>query len=129
MTEERVRVLLLDDEESLRVPLKKFLERGFGYRVDDVADGEGALRLVEEVQGRYDVALIDEALLHGPDGIQVMQQIKARYPDIECIIFTGWGTESRQRALQAGAFRYIEKPFDNDVLAMLIRTAAQQVRL
>ena len=39
------------------------------------------------------------------------------------IIFTGWGNESRQRALQAGAFRYLEKPFDTDELAMLIRTA------
>ena len=129
MTEERVRVLLVDDEESLRVPLKKYLENNFGYRVDAVASGKEALRQVEEAQGRYDVALIDEVLLTPPDGIEVMQHIKARYPDIECIVFTGWGTESRQRALQAGAFRYLEKPFDNDELAMLIRTAAQQVRL
>jgi len=129
MSEERVRVLLLDDEESLRVPLKRFLEKNFGYHVDAIASGGEALQKVEEVQGHYDVALIDEVLLHGPDGIKVMQRIKAGYPDIECIVFTGWGTESRQRALQAGAFRYLEKPFDNDELAMLIRTAAQQVRL
>ncbi|MGQ9493192.1 MAG: response regulator, partial [Anaerolineae bacterium] len=128
MAEERVWVLLLDDEEILRVPLKDFLEKNFGYGVDAVASGEEALEQVEKAQGRYDVALIDEVLLHGPDGIEVMQQIKARYPNIECIIFTGWGTESRQRALRAGAFRYLERPFDNDELAMLIRTAAQQVR-
>ncbi len=129
MSEERVRVLLLDDEESLRVPLKRFLEKNFGYHVDAIASGGEALQKVEEVQGHYDVALIDEVLLDKRDGIQVMEEIKARYPDIECIVFTGWGTESRQRALQAGAFRYLEKPFDNDELAMLIRTAAQQVRL
>jgi len=129
MAEERVRVLLLDDEESLRVPLKKYLEDNFGYRVDAVASGEEALEQVEKVQGHYDVALIDEVLLRQPDGIEVTQQIKAGYPDIECIVFTGWGTQSRQRALRAGAFRYMEKPFDNDELAMLIRTAAQQVRL
>ena len=129
MTEERLRVLLLDDEASLRKPLKDYLKKNFGYHVDAVASGEEALRQVEEALGRYDVALIDEVLLHQPDGIEVMQKIKARYPDIECIVFTGWGTDSRQRALRAGAFRYMEKPFDNDELAMLIRTAAQQVRL
>lgn len=129
MAEERVRVLLLDDEESLRVPLQRFLENRFSYQVDAVASGVEALEQVVRAEGRYDVALIDEVLVPGPDGIEVMERIKARYPDIECIIFTGWGTESRERALRAGAFRYIEKPFNNEELAMLIRTAAQQVRL
>jgi len=127
--EERLRVLLLDDEESLRVPLKKYLEDNFGYQVDTASHGEEAMRLMDKVGGHYDVALLDEVLVPGPDGIQVMQQVKGSYPDIEAIIFTGWGRDSRQRALQAGAFRYLEKPFDNDELAMLIRTAAQQVRL
>ena len=129
MAEERVRVLLLDDEASLRVPLQRFLESRFGYQVDTAASGEEALDLVARAEGRYDVALIDEVLMPGPDGIEVMERIKARYPDIECIIFTGWETESRQRALLAGAFRYLEKPFNNEELAMLIRSAAQQVRL
>ena len=129
MTEERLRVLLLDDEKSLREPLKDYLKKNFGYHVDAVASGEEALRLVEEAQGHYDVALIDEVLTDGLNGIQVMQEINVRYPDVESIIFTGWGNESRQRALQAGAFRYLEKPFDTDELAMLIRTAGQQVRL
>ncbi len=129
MSRVSVKVLLLDDEESLRVPLKRFLERQFGYQVEAVATGEEALEAVERTQGQYDVALIDEVLMPGPDGIEVMQKIRARYPHIECIIFTGWGTESRQRALQAGAFRYLEKPFNNEELAMLLRIAAQQVRL
>jgi PAS domain S-box-containing protein len=137
MSEERVRVLLVDDETSVRVPLARYLETNFGYRVDAAADGQGALDLVDDNRGQYDVALIDEVLLlegalpgkAGADGIRLMQQIKARYPDVEAIIFTGWGRESRQRAIQAGAFRHLEKPFDHDELAMVIRTAAQQVRL
>jgi len=129
MTEERVRVLLVDDEESLREPLGRFLEDRFGYLVDAVASGGAALDLVKEARGQYDVALIDEMLLDGPDGIETMQHIKALYPNVEALIFTGWGTESKQRAIRAGAFRYLEKPFDSNELAMLIRTAAQQVRL
>ncbi len=129
MSDERLRVLLIDDEKSLREPLEKFLEGNFGYWVDAVASGEEGLRQVQEAHGQYDVALIDEVLLEGPDGIETMQQIKALYPNVEVIIFTGWGPESKQRAIRAGAFRYLEKPVNNDELAMLIRTAAQQVRL
>lgn len=137
MRDERVRVLLVDDEASLRLPLKRYLENNFSYHVDAAADSQEALHLVEENQERYDVALIDEVLWideeelpDETDGIQLMQQIKTRYPDVETIIFTGWERESNQRAIQAGAFRYLEKSsFDYDELAMLIRTAAQQVRL
>lgn len=129
MTEQRVRLLVVDDEESLRVPLKRYLERHFGYQVEPVASGPEALRSMDDAQGQYDVALIDEVLVGGLDGIETMQRIKARYPGVEVIIFTGWGAESKQRALRAGAFRYLEKPVDHGELAMLIRTAAQQVRL
>jgi len=129
MSEERLRVLLVDDEVSLREPLAKYLGDNFGYQVDPVASGEEALRQAEARQGQYDVALIDEVLMPGPDGIQVMQEIKARYPGIECIIFTGWGKDSAIRAIREGAYRYLAKPFDVDELGMIIRTAAQQVRL
>ncbi|MGA9349743.1 MAG: GAF domain-containing protein [Anaerolineae bacterium] len=141
MSEERLRVLLVDDEESLRVPLKKYLEDNFGYHVDPVASGEEALRLVEEAGGRYDVALIDDLLTPKPGeeprpiGIELMSRIKERYPEMEAVVFTGWSglpdwdKDRILKALRAGAFRYLKKPFDNNELAMLIRTAAQQVRL
>jgi GAF domain-containing protein len=131
MTNERLRVLILDDEASLRKPLRRYLENDFGYDVDCAASGREALTMVDASQGHYDVALIDQHLESEPgqDGIEVMRKIRNKYPDIECIIFTGWGREHRQRALEAGVFRYLEKPFDNQELAMLIRTAAQQVRL
>lgn len=139
--ETRLRVLLIDDEESLRLPLKKYLETKFGYHVDAVASGEEALQEIEKAQGCYDVALIDDLLIPRPGeeprfiGIELMCKIKERYPRIEAIVFTGWSTSpdwDRGRilkTLRAGAFRYLVKPFDNDELAMLIRTAAQQVRL
>lgn len=131
MMSEGLRVLLLDDENSLREPLRRYLENNFGYDVDSAASGGEALAMVEASQGHYDVALIDQHLESEPeqDGIEVMRQIRKKYSDIECIIFTGWGSEHRQRALEAGGFRYLEKPFDHQELALLIRTAAQQVRL
>jgi len=129
MNEEQLRVLLLDDEASLREPLEKHLESNFGYQVDSAVSGKETLELMEAAQGRYDVALIDEVLQDGPDGIQVMLEIKERYPDVECIIFTGWGLDSALQALRAGAYRYLSKPFNVEELGMLIRMAAEHRKL
>lgn len=129
MTQKHLRVLLVDDEKSLREPLTKYLEMNFGFEVCGAENSEEALQLLDAYHGQFDVALIDDLLFTPPEGIDLMRQIKAKYPEIESIIFTGWGNDHRQRALKEGAFRYLEKPFDNLELATLIRTAAQQVRL
>lgn len=129
MTQDRVRVLVVDDELSIRKPLLEFLPERYDFEVHAAADAGEAMQFIENNRGQYDVALIDRMLEPEPDGIQLMRAIKARYPEIECILATGWGIEDRQVALQEGAFRYLEKPFDTDELAMLMRTAAQQVRL
>src|SRR5262245_30971082 len=62
MSEPALRVLLVDDEESLRKPLKKFLEGNFDYYVDAVGSGEEAIQFVEKAKKCYNVALIDDLL-------------------------------------------------------------------
>lgn len=140
-------VLIVDDEKS-REQLKKFLEENFSFEVKQAADGYQAIDLVQDVQNHFDVALIDARLNPDDngsvdlssaleaaqdemvDGIQVMQKIKDLLPEIECIIYTGWAeSETGRRALQAGAFRYIEKSMNKHELALLIRMAALQTRL
>lgn len=130
MDEQPLRVLLVDDEESLREPLAKYL-RGepYKYTVEAVPNGIEALRLLEETQGRCDVALIDEVLEEGPDGLELLKQIKARYPDIEVILFTGWGLQSALEALRTGAYRYFAKPYNLEELALTIRFAAERGRI
>lgn len=123
----RVRVLLVDDERSLLAPMADFLSKF--YSVETADSGGKAIELVEQYNGEFDVALIDESLTPGPSGIEVMKRIRSHYPNIEVIIFTGWGPEQRQNALRSGAFRYLEKPVNKDELVLLIRSAAQQVRL
>ncbi len=127
MSEQALRVLLVDDEDSLREPLAKYL-RGepYKYTVEAVPNGIEALRLLEETQGRYDVALIDEVLEEGPGGLELLKRIKSKYPDIEVILFTGWGLQSALEALHAGAYRYFAKPFNPEELAVTIRFAAEQ---
>ncbi|MCX7841267.1 MAG: GAF domain-containing protein, partial [Anaerolineae bacterium] len=55
----------------------------------------------------------------------MVREIKAKYPDLEVILFTGWGMKSGIDALRAGVYRYLAKPFDKDELAMTIRFAAE----
>ena len=129
MTEQRVRLLLIDDDEQLRESLQRYLTTQFRYQVHAVASGIEAIERVSDRGDIYDVALCDEVLADGPDGIETMRQLKILHPDLEAIVFTGWGPKSRQQALRAGAFRYLEKPVDYEELAILIRAAAQQVRL
>lgn len=125
MNESSIRLLLVDDEASLREPLARHLRERHNYVVDAVSNGHEALTLLQDAKGWYDVALIDEVLETGPSGVEVLKQIKASYPQIEVILFTGWGMDNALAALQAGAFRYLAKPFHPDELAMLIRHAAE----
>lgn len=129
MTEEKLRVLLLDDKEDLRVGLTQYLQDNCGYQVDSAARGQEALQLVKASHGLYDVALLDHVLEEEPDGIQVMREIKRQYPDIECIIFTGWGYDSAMEALRAGAYRYLAKPVDYVELGLIIGAAAEHRKL
>ena len=128
MSEDNIRVLIVDDEDGVRTGMKKYLEDGNFY-VDVAANGKEALTLLNQNKGGYDVALLDHLLVPKPNGIELMKIIKEKYPNIECIIMTGWGSDFLQRAIKAGAFRYIEKPFDSQELVMLIQFAAQQVRI
>jgi PAS domain S-box-containing protein len=135
MSRQHLRVLLADDDESLREPLAKYLRQMQGYQVDAMADARGALACLEERQGRYEVALIDDLLIPEPGrepealGVRLIKEIKGRYPDIEIIIFTGWGMDSALEALQAGAYRYLTKPLNFDELEILIQMAAEHNRL
>jgi GAF domain-containing protein/CheY-like chemotaxis protein len=135
MSEERLRVLLVDDEDSFRVSLQQYLVRTFGYEVDEAAMPAKARERVETAARPYDVALVDDLLIPEPGakpqhiGIELIEDIRRRSPETECIVLTGWGKDRELAALEAGAYRYLAKPFDSEELALLIRTAAQQVRL
>lgn len=135
MTEQVLRLLLVDDEFSVREPLAKHLRQVYQYEVDTAADAQAALDWLGQVRGNYDVALIDDLLTPAPGqdpeplGVTLTTEIKARYPQIEVIIFTGWGMKSGLEALRAGAYRYLAKPLNLEELGMLIQTGAEHSRL
>ncbi len=135
MAEERIRVLLIDDERSLREPLADYLRKR-GFAVDTAACEEEALRRVREAKEPYDILLIDDLLEPHPDetpdyiGIELMREIHRQFPESQAILFTGWGmTERVLQALQAGAYRYLPKPFNPDELVYTVQAAAEYGRI
>ena len=130
MTSDQLRVLVVDDEESYRVQLQKFLESRFGFAVEVAADGIQALRCAEQCSCGFDVALIDQSLMKGPPGFEVARRLKALCPDIETIALTGWGLDDGMEAIESGVFRYLEKSHTTShEIALLARSAGQQSRL
>ena len=103
----RARLLVVDDEESMRYFLTRSLRRE-RYEVEAAASGEEALELA--AGGRFDLALLD-LRLPGMDGMEVLAALKARDPDIRVIVMTGFGTVDRALlAMRKGAADFLPKP-------------------
>jgi signal transduction histidine kinase/CheY-like chemotaxis protein len=123
-----IRVLIVDDEESLRGPLANWLAEEHDYHVETAASGLEALDMLA-ADGCFDVILLDYLLPAPYNGITLMEEIKCRCLDtsMDFIIFTGWGLEPQVgvEALKAGAYRYLAKPFDREELAILIQSIVE----
>jgi GAF domain-containing protein len=130
MEGKRYRALILDDEASVRLPLQARLQAR-NWHVGAAENGAEALRFLQDARGDFDVVVVDQVLAVPPSGMDTLRAIKVNYPDIECIMLTGWGGEGRQEAVAAGAFRYLEKGprFSYDELMVLMQKAAEQRRL
>lgn len=116
---ETIKVLMVDDEEQFRNTTRKLLNRK-GFETILAASGEEAIaKLVEQP----DVVILD-IKMSGIDGHQTLVKIKAEHPDLPVIMLTGHGAmPSAQEALGEGAYDYLSKPCDIDLLAAKIRDA------
>ncbi|HWT79246.1 MAG TPA: sigma-54 dependent transcriptional regulator [Candidatus Methylomirabilis sp.] len=116
----RVKILVIDDDESLRRVLEYNLAQE-GYAVLSAASGEQGLELLKK-EGA-DVVVTD-VRMPGMDGLQVMESVRKIDPNIQVIILTAFGTiEMAVEAMKAGAFHYISKPFNRDELKLTLRKA------
>ncbi len=120
------RILIADDEDSLRWVLEKGL-RGAGYEVVSVEDGEAALRAVEHEP--FDLVLLD-VRMPGLDGLTVLERLRQLRPDTYVVVMTAHGTmETAIKAMQRGAYDYLAKPFDLDEVLLLTERALAAGRL
>ncbi len=121
------RVLVVDDESTLRTALFRALDRK-GLQVLTANRIEEA-KLFAQGEQSLDLALVDLNLPDG-DGIDLMTHLKKMHPACEVIILTGHGTiESAVRATQHGAFHFITKPFNMDEINSLVDKALSHKKL
>ncbi|WP_243545381.1 CBS domain-containing protein [Pseudodesulfovibrio tunisiensis] len=114
-----IKVLMVDDEERFRTTTAKILARK-GFETILAESGEQALTMLSE---NPDVVVLDVRMA-GMDGHETLTRIKAAKADLEVIMLTGHGDlPSAQQALKSGAFDYLAKPCDIDLLAAKIEDA------
>jgi len=114
------KVLVVDDEKSVRYSFERFLKAS-EYEVESAKNGAEALEKFE--QGSYDLIILD---IHLPDimGLDVLRRMKASDPKVVVLIITAFGTTDLAiEATKAGAYDYIQKPFDIPVMKKLIDEA------
>jgi len=119
-------ILIVDDEEKIRKVLTRLLEDE-DYRVKSVENGQKAIATLNSY--KPEIILMDQNM-PGPNGIDTMVTIKEKHPSITVIIITAHGEVSLAvDAIKKGAYDYLEKPFDNDKLLLLIKRAIDHQKL
>jgi len=104
------RILVCDDEEAIRIPLVRSLSR-IGHDVTAFENGRQALAWLSG-EGRADL-LITDIRMPDVDGIDLLREVKTRWPEIPVILITGFASISTSfEAGRAGADAYLEKPID-----------------
>ncbi|MEP0391467.1 MAG: sigma-54 dependent transcriptional regulator [Erythrobacter sp.] len=121
-------ILIVDDERDIRELVAGVLGDE-GYECRTAAESTSALAAVDE--RRPSLVLLD-VWLHGSemDGLETLDAIKAREPDLPVIVFSGHGNiDTAVSAVQRGAMDFIEKPFEAERLILLVERATETERL
>jgi two-component system, NtrC family, nitrogen regulation response regulator NtrX len=120
------RILVIDDERSIRNTLKDILEFE-KYTVELAEDGFKALELLQTRD--FDVILCD-IKMPGMDGIEVLQKVEEIKPDIPVVMISGHGNiDTAVESIKKGAFDFIEKPLDLNRLLITLRNAMDKSTL
>lgn len=120
------RLLVVDDEESLRITTAAIFENE-GYVVDTASSGDEAIELMSKED--YDLVLTD-LHMEGGDGLSVLNQIRRYAPLTISVVLTGFASvESAIAALQEGAYDYLVKPCDIESMKHTIRRGVEHRRL
>jgi DNA-binding NtrC family response regulator len=119
------KVLLVDDErEFVETLSERLVMRHMGSAV--AYDGQSALDLIKEDEPEV---MILDLKMPGIDGIEVLRRVKGTRPEIEVIILTGHGSEAdRDVCMNLGAFAYLNKPVDIDLLSDTLRRANEKIK-
>ena len=120
------RILIVDDEESLRRVLQVQLENR-GHEISLAKNGLEALTVLAD--SPHDLVLTD-LRMPGLSGLELLKRIRADHPGTEVILLTAFGTiENAVEAMQSGAYHYVTKPVRFDELAIVVERALERSRM
>ena len=116
------RILVADDEESMRWVLSKALKRK-GFNVDLAIDGRQALSMIQD--NSYDLAILD-IKMPGINGLDLLDKIREQKKELLVVIMTAEASmKNAVEAMKRGAYDYITKPFDLDVIDAIIEKVSR----
>ncbi|MCZ6601408.1 MAG: sigma-54 dependent transcriptional regulator [Planctomycetota bacterium] len=119
-------LLVVDDEKSMRDMLR-IVFRDEGHEVLEAADGKEGL---EVFQANEIDLVVQDLRMPRMDGLQLLQAIKDTNADVPVIVITAFGDwQSAVEAMRLGAFDYIKKPFDTDLIRSIIARALEQTAI
>ena len=121
-------VVIVDDEDMVLTSLNSFLSLETDYDVETFTSAKNALEYIE----KNDIDLvISDYLMPEMDGISFLAKVKELHPQVPRIILTGYA--DKENAIKAindvGLFQYIEKPWDNDDLLIVLRNGIERQKL
>src|SRR5687768_12465899 len=115
------KILVADDEQNLRRVLTALLKRE-GHEVVQAATGLEAIEQLADVD-----VVITDLRMPGADGMEVLRTASKNYPHVPVIMITAYGSVGQAvEAIKAGAFDYIEKPFEQEAIRIIVEKAIGQ---
>ncbi|MBI4397358.1 MAG: response regulator [Elusimicrobia bacterium] len=127
MSEPKERILIVDDEETIRAVCSRNLLR-LGFTVHTAVDGEAALLFLQKQE--VDFILTDLSMPGPVDGVKLTEEVKHKYPMVDVVVMTAYPRlETAIPLLRNGAYDYLIKPFDQDVLKSVVLRCVEKRRL
>jgi DNA-binding NtrC family response regulator len=121
-----MRILVVDDEAAIRFSLVELLA-GEGHQVREAEHAPMALAALE---GESADLVISDLNMPAMDGMQLLDEVRTRHPGTLFVLMTAYGDERAvTRALRAGAYDYVPKPFDNEEIRSIARRAHEVLAL
>jgi len=120
------KILVIDDEKRMCDSIKVLLSN-IGYEVDTAENGKVG---IEKLQSTTFDLVITDLMMPELDGFAVMKHIKENCPGTLVIVITGYASvESAVRAIRSGAYDYILKPFDFEIIKISVERAWDKLKL
>ncbi len=126
MSGEPAKIMIVDDEEIVRVSLRNWLNED-GYEVTCAESGKAALEMLDEVNPA--IMLLDIKMPR-MSGIELLEKVKGLNPEIQIVMMTAYASvETAVEAMRIGAFDYLVKPFEPEELRILIQRIIERQAL